>query len=183
MQKELTINRKTLRYTVKKCNFSRSYKISLFPGPEVLVTLPRNCSYKKADDFVIENFDKIIENLSRFRDFKPLKLMNKDLDYVKSKEKARALVERILNLYSQYYHFKYNGFSIRNQRTRWGSCNSNGYLNFNYKLLFLPLRLAEYVVVHELCHLKEMNHSPDFWKLVAKIFPNYKELSKELKNY
>jgi predicted metal-dependent hydrolase len=145
--------------------------------------MPKYCSFRRADTFVKQNFDKIIENLSGFRDFRSLRLINKDLNYAENKEKARMMIEKILNLYSNYYGFKYTGFSVRNQSSRWGSCSSKAHLNFNYKLLFLPLRLAEYVVVHELCHLKEMNHSERFWKEVARIFPNYKELDRELKKY
>ncbi|MDX9971084.1 MAG: M48 family metallopeptidase [Candidatus Gracilibacteria bacterium] len=183
MEKEITIKKQTIRYKVKKCNFSKSLKISLFPGPRVLVTMPKYCSFRRADTFVKQNFDKIIENLSKFRDFRPLRLINRDMNYEKNKEKARELIDKILSIYSAYYGFKYTGFSVRNQSSRWGSCSSRAHLNFNYKLLFLPLRLAEYVIVHELCHLKEMNHSDKFWKEVSRIFPNYRELDRELKKY
>ncbi|PID51680.1 MAG: metal-dependent hydrolase, partial [Candidatus Moraniibacteriota bacterium] len=70
---------------------------------------------------------------------------------------------------------------IRNQKTRWGSCGSNGNLHFNCQLLCVRDALIDYVVVHELCHLKEMNHSPRFWDLVAQTMPDYKTLRKELR--
>lgn len=70
---------------------------------------------------------------------------------------------------------------IRNQRRRWGSCSSKGVLRFNWRLAMLEPDLLEYVVVHELCHLTHMNHSPDFWGLVGEHLPDYKERRKLLK--
>jgi predicted metal-dependent hydrolase len=68
------------------------------------------------------------------------------------------------------------------QRSRWGSCSRKGNLNFNYKLIQLPQELADYIVVHELCHLKQFNHSHAFWNLIAETIPNHIELRKILKN-
>jgi predicted metal-dependent hydrolase len=86
-----------------------------------------------------------------------------------------------LEYYNTFYNFKYNRISIKNQKTKWGSCSSLGNLNFNYRLLYLPQRIFDYIVVHELCHLGQMNHSADFWKLVEKTFPDYDLLRSELK--
>ena len=70
---------------------------------------------------------------------------------------------------------------IRNQKRRWGSCSHTGNLRFNWRLAMLEPALTEYVVVHELCHLTHMNHSPDFWALVARHLPNVKELRQRLR--
>lgn len=69
----------------------------------------------------------------------------------------------------------YGRITIRNQTTRWGSCSSKGNLNFNCLLMLMPPDIADYVIVHELCHLKEMNHSKAFWALVASVLPDYKD--------
>jgi predicted metal-dependent hydrolase len=75
----------------------------------------------------------------------------------------------------------YGRITVRNQRTRWGSCSSKGNLNFNCLLMLAPPDILDYVVVHELCHRKEMNHSPKFWAEVAKVIPDYKERQKWLR--
>ncbi len=75
----------------------------------------------------------------------------------------------------------YGRITIRSQRTRWGSCSSKGNLNFNCLLLLCPEAVQDYVVVHELCHRKELNHSPKFWAEVERICPDYKTHRKWLK--
>src|SRR3989344_4069238 len=95
-------------------------------------------------------------------------------NYLKFKEHARRIVISRLEYLNQVYNFKYNRVAIRNQRSRWGSCSKKGSLNFNYKLAFLPEKLMDYVIAHELCHLKEFNHSKNFWELVSLTVPNHR---------
>ncbi len=94
------------------------------------------------------------------------------------KEKFRQKVED----YAKLMGVTYGRITIRNQKTRWGSCSSDGNLNFNFKLFFLPEHLMDYVVVHELSHRIHMNHSKDFWKVVATYCPEYKKCTQELKH-
>jgi predicted metal-dependent hydrolase len=101
--------------------------------------------------------------------------------YLQHKEAARRVIMTRLEHFRAVYGFTWNRVAIRDQRRRWGSCSSRGNLNFNYRLLFLPEHLRDYVVVHELCHLKEMNHGPNFWSLVARACPNYQSHITELR--
>lgn len=103
-------------------------------------------------------------------------------DYTAKKRAARLLVLELIEKVNKIYNFEYGQIAIRNQKTRWGSCSNHGNLNFNYRIVDLPPRLAEYIVIHELCHLKEMNHATSFWNLVAVAMPDYKEARAELKN-
>jgi predicted metal-dependent hydrolase len=93
--------------------------------------------------------------------------------YQAHKETARTLVHERLQYWNQLYQFTYNRVAIRDQRSRWGSCSSQKNLNFNYRIAFLPLELADYIIVHELCHLAELNHGNVFWQHVARALPEY----------
>ncbi|MEQ2610138.1 M48 family metallopeptidase [Eubacterium ventriosum] len=93
------------------------------------------------------------------------KLADKALNYIPGRVKY----------YANIIGVTYGKITIRNQKTRWGSCSSKGNLNFNCLLMLMPPEVIDYVVVHELCHRKQMNHSKAFWKEVEKILPNYKD--------
>lgn len=96
------------------------------------------------------------------------------------KKQARELVLKLLNECNSHYNFPFKRVFIRAQKTRWGSCSSRGNLNFNYKIIFLPEHIARYIVIHELCHLKEFNHSKRFWDLVRETCPQFEKDKKEL---
>ncbi|MBU1110417.1 M48 family metallopeptidase [Patescibacteria group bacterium] len=127
----------------------------------------------------------IINGLKKNR-FKKIRRVKKTCrssskDYKEKKEIARKLVKEKVERFNSFYAFKFGRISIRNQRTRWGSCSSKKNLNFNYRIIYLPERLADYIIIHELCHLKELNHTKKFWALVSKTFPDYKSINKELR--
>ena len=90
------------------------------------------------------------------------------------KQRATEIIEDRVHHYSSIYGFKPKQIRIKSIKTRWGSCSSLGNLNFAWTLICFDLKVIDYVVVHELCHLKQMNHSPQFWRLVQGIVPDYK---------
>jgi predicted metal-dependent hydrolase len=98
--------------------------------------------------------------------------------YDEHKERARVLVHERLMYWNAFYNCVYNKVAIRNQSTRWGSCSAKKNLNFNYRIALLPQELMDYVIVHELCHLIEFNHSPAFWACMARALPDH-EVRKE----
>ena len=101
--------------------------------------------------------------------------------YLKHKEAARALVHDRLVHHNEHYGLAWNRVAIRNQRRSWGSCTSLRNLNFSYRILFLPQHLQDYIIVHELCHLVELNHGPNFWALVAERVPEHQQCRRDLR--
>lgn len=91
------------------------------------------------------------------------------------KKASRKLIEERLKLYQPNFKVKYKSFSIESHKNKWGSCSSKRDLTFHWQLILFPLEAIDYVVVHELCHLMHMNHDRSFWRLVGKVYPNYKE--------
>ena len=96
-------------------------------------------------------------------------------------EKALEYIPKRVSYFAKQIGVTYGKITIRNQKTRWGSCSSKGNLNFNCLLMLTPPEVIDYVVVHELCHRKEMNHSGAFWAEIEKVIPSYKEQVKWLK--
>lgn len=97
------------------------------------------------------------------------------------REYARRFVENRLSFFNKIYKFEINRVAIKNTSTRWGSCSSKKNLNFHYKIIYLKPEQADYLIVHELCHLGELNHSKRFWLLVSKTIPDYKKINPELR--
>ena len=97
------------------------------------------------------------------------------------REQARKLITERVRCYAPIIGVTYGQIAIRTQHTRWGSCSSKGNLNFNCLLALVPPEVLDYVVVHELCHRKEMNHSVRFWREVERVLPNYKVSKKWLR--
>lgn len=101
--------------------------------------------------------------------------------YVKLQEETRRLVRERIAHFNAHYRVPVGKVFIKNHKSRWGSCSERGNLNFNYKLLLLPPEVADYIIVHELCHLREFNHSSQFWALVAQTLPHHQALRRTLR--
>lgn len=97
------------------------------------------------------------------------------------RQQAKAVITGSLEYYRAQMNLKYNDLTIKDQKTRWGSCSSEGNLNFSWRLILSPKAVLDYVVIHELAHLVEMNHSSRFWALVERYCPDYKKCRKWLK--
>ena len=132
--------------------------------------------------FIKEKSNWLFSKISFFKQFKnhSISICNKK-DYLKNKETARKIITERVNYFNTIYKLEFNKINVKNQKTHWGSCSKKGNLNFNYKVALLPQRISDYIIVHEICHLKEFNHSKNFWQLISKIIPDYKEIKDELK--
>ncbi|HEX2792600.1 MAG TPA: SprT family zinc-dependent metalloprotease [Candidatus Paceibacterota bacterium] len=175
-------------YELHESKRAKRMSVTVYPNGRVRVSKPVRVSREKVEAFVAKQQDWIARTQAKFLRHSggqlpiPLpKPRRGSKAYKEAVEAARTLVHERLTFYSSLYGFPYGLVSIRNQRTRWGSCSAAGNLSFNYKIAFLPPALADYIVVHELCHTKEHNHSERFWKLVERAVPEHKALRKELR--
>jgi predicted metal-dependent hydrolase len=182
MQKQINLNGKALTYTLRKNSRAKNLRISIACDGQVSLTVPKYFPVLLAERFLRQKADWIFKKIEHFKNNKPGMILGNNLkDYLAKKERVRELIKERMKALN-VYNFKYKSIAIKNQKTRWGSCSKIGNLNFNYKLVYLPPNLVDYVIIHELCHLKEMNHSPRFWALVERVIPDYKSVRKQLKN-
>jgi len=178
MQKQVKVGNGIIEYKLNVSPRAKRLRLSVYADGRVSVSRPRYVSNRLVERMIKEKSAWIIEKLDLLKDRKSMLSLG---DYKADKEKARELVKARLEHFNNMYDFKYERISIRNQRTRWGSCSRQGNLNFNYRLIHLPQNLRDYIIVHELCHLKEFNHSKKFWELVSKAVPDYMSIRKELR--
>ena|SRR3989344_4639958 len=101
--------------------------------------------------------------------------------YLKLREHARAFVHERIRYFNASYQLRVGKVFIKNHKSRWGSCSGKGNLNFNYKIVLLPSEIADYIIVHELCHLAEFNHSDRFWQHVERAVPEHKRIRRHLR--
>lgn len=94
--------------------------------------------------------------------------------YQKYRITAKQILEERIQYWGRITAIDYNRITIRDQKTRWGSCSSLGNINLNYKLILLPHTVADYIIIHELCHRVHMHHKAEFWSLLASFVPDYK---------
>ena len=170
-------------YSVIRSN-RKSLRIEVNSDAKVIVRAPYKVSDVFIDKFVYEKRDwinraicKVKERQKNNADVEPL---SKE-EICELAEKALKIIPEKVKHYANIMGVSYGKITIRNQKTRWGSCSAKGNLNFNCLLMLVPNEVQNYVVVHELCHLKEMNHSVRFWAEVEKVMPNYREYKKWLK--
>lgn len=160
---------------------TKRIRITICSDGSLKVTVPKYVPHTIVEDFLLNKSRWILEKIEECKNNQQSSLLTtSNRTYTTHKEKARAFVSKKVEYFNRVYNFKWNKISIRNQKTRWGSCSKKGNLNFNYKIVLLPEYLSDYIVVHELCHLKEFNHGKKFWSLVAETLPNHMELRKEL---
>ena len=174
-----------MEFLLKRKHKLKSLRITVNSAAAVVVHAPLTLPFSKINDFINKKAAWIRKQQEFFL------LHAKKLDtgavarpnYESCKNRARKLVMERLKFLNENLGFEYNRISIKNQRSKWGSCSSAGNLNFNYRILFLPIDLVDYLIVHELCHTRQLNHSRDFWRLVYSILPDAKQRTRELKKY
>ena len=161
---------------------AKGIRVTVYRDKRVVVTKSKRISQAYAERFIEEKREWIEMKVAEFAQL-PQKESPAGMreEYEMYKERARVLARQRLDYFNQFYGFSWNRIAIKNTTSRWGSCSKQKNLNFSYKLALLPGELADYIVIHELCHLEELNHSDNFWNLVAKTCPNYLSLRAQLR--
>ncbi len=184
----------------------RTLSLEVRPDGKVLVRAPLRCSDADIRAFVSSKEQWLLRSMKKMEEQRKAEIPgsgpadgaggqadtaagNADpRPYTRSELKALA-EEAMKDLpqrcekYAPLVGVDYGRITIRNQKTRWGSCSAKGNLNFNCLLMLAPPEVRDYVVVHELCHRKEMNHSPRFWAEVTRVLPDARERRKWLKEH
>jgi len=158
----------------------KTIAIEIKPDGQVVVRCPKRMRIEEARRFAESKADWIQKHLAKRLPQDVAKYTPKEIEQLR--EQARKLVTERVRYYAPIIGVTYGHIAIRTQHTRWGSCSSKGNLNFNCLLALVPPEVLDYVVVHELCHRKELNHSERFWKEVERILPDYKTRKKWLKD-
>lgn len=168
-------------YQLKRSTRAKRLRIDVKADGTVSVIAPKRLPEHVALSYLNSQLGWIQSQLAKFSTRAPKALVEDTPEnFQKYKTLALAKITSRIEHYNQFYGFKYSSIRVKNQKTTWGSCSTKKNLNFNYRLFFFPDEYLDYVVVHELCHLQEFNHSAKFWKLVAQTIPSYKELRKQI---
>lgn len=166
-------------YSVVKSD-RRTLAVEIKGDGRVIVRVPYSASAADVTAFLNDKAAWIERHLEKIKE--------NAFEYKLSKEEVKRLKKQAESVFSERVAFyaksanvDYTKISVRAQKTLWGSCSKNGTLSFNCLLLLTSAELIDYVVVHELCHRKQMNHSPAFWREVETLLPDYKIRRKKLK--
>lgn len=164
----------------------RSIVLSVNSKAEVILKVPYRTTNAEIKRILFERQDWIRTHVARVRSARAsadtlAPLTAEELRQL-SHQAAQYIPPRVA-MYAERVGVSYGRITIRHQRTRWGSCSTKGNLNFNCLLMLTPPEVTDYVIVHELCHRKEMNHSTRFWALVASLLPDYTEQKRWLREH
>jgi predicted metal-dependent hydrolase len=185
MQKTINLSGQAINYTHRSSKRSRSLRLTIRQDGKLTLSTPRLLPQFLINIFLKKKSAWIIDKIAYFKSLPPqppkLTKSEERKEFAAYKKLAQDLAESRVAHFVSIYGYTYGKISIKNQKTRWGSCSKRGNLNFSYKIALLPRRLLDYIVVHEVCHLGEFNHSRNFWNLVAKTVLDYRECQAELK--
>ncbi|MDO4966081.1 MAG: M48 family metallopeptidase [Lachnospiraceae bacterium] len=163
----------------------KTIEIQIKPDMSIVVRAPLKATKRDILRFIEDKSDWINKNINQMM----MKKMNQPEAKKLSNEELKSLASDAMiyipgrvKYFAEIIGVSYSRITIRNQKTRWGSCSAKGGLNFNCLLMLTPNDVIDYVVVHELCHRLEMNHSKAFWAHVEEVLPDYKKRRKWLKD-
>ena len=171
---------RNITYQIIRSN-RKTIAIQITPTGEVVVRCPQRMPTAQIQAFLEEKQDWLRKHLEKIESRPDLPRFT-EAQIRDLADKALKTIPQRVAYFAQRIGVTYGRITIRNQTSRWGSCTSQGNLNFNCLLMLAPSEVLDYVVVHELCHRKEMNHSARFWAEVARVIPGYEASKKWLKD-
>lgn len=148
---------------------------------EVVVRAPFGTTERRIDEMILKHSSWIDKHLARSKAKLNRESNLSESEISKIKKAAKVVLKNKTEYYAKIMGLKYGRITITSAKTRFGSCSSKGNISYSYRLMLYPEEAIDYVVVHELAHLVEMNHSAAFYKVVASVLPDYKERKKLLK--
>ena len=160
----------------------KSIALEIKPDGRVICRAPRGMKDREIEKFIHNHELWIKRTLIKVENSEKEKgefLSEEELELLK--KQARKIIPDRVKYYASIIGVDYGRIAIRSQKTRWGSCSTKGNLNFNCRLMLAPIEVLDSVIVHELCHRKEMNHSKKFYALVHRYYPEYDKWNKWLK--
>jgi predicted metal-dependent hydrolase len=163
----------------ERSNRAKHLNISVKENAKVRVAVPKGISFEKAKNFTHSKIGWISKHLLKIQLRPEIRIFDKPLD----KQAAKEFLEGRIKELADKFGFVYNKITIRNQKTRWGSCSGKNNINLNMQLMNIPNHLIDYVLLHELVHTIVKNHSPLFWTTLDRYVGNAKAIDKELKKY
>ena len=158
---------------------ARRYLLRVEPDGRVRVTIPRGGSRREADAFASRHLDWIRQQRASLPERPAVDVEERRLQIRRAKQ---LLPGRLLELAAQH-GLTVTKVNIRNQRSRWGSCGRDGHISLNWRLVRMPDWVRDYVMLHELMHLRRMDHSPTYWKHVAAVCPDYERARQWLRTH
>ncbi len=177
---EERVDKDGIGYTLKRSTRARTMRLAIYPDGNVVVTAPSMFGLRAIEAFITKHSSWVRARVEETRGRTILRIRRADIPAIK--KQALALAVSRTQEYAEYYGVTFKKISIRAQKSRWGSCSERGNLSFNYKIALLDPRLADYIVAHEICHIRQFDHSKAFWALVAEKFPDHRELRERLRN-
>lgn len=184
-EKSIILKNRSISYQLRRRPWSRGLRLSVRFGGQVTVSAPSLMPVSFIERFLRAKSDWIVEKLDYYAKARQIQPQ-----VVFTPEKIKALKKQTLEVitpqlkkYGQILGVNWNKVSVKNITSRWGSCSRNGNLSFNCRMALLPEDLAQYIVVHELCHLRHFDHSKKFWDVVYSVLPDYKTKVKYLRQH
>ena len=168
-----------MEYTLRRSARARAMRLEVRADGSIVLTAPIFSGLSAIKEFFMQHSEWMRRHLEKMKGRDVVRLRRTDIPILK--RRALALCRERAAHYAAQYGLKYQKLSIRAQKSRWGSCSRSGNLSFNYKIAALPRHIADYIIVHEICHLVQFNHSKTFWTLVAQSTPEHRKIRSELR--